>query len=89
MPYYAAYPSAGSLANRLAKLLEEKDLSSFQLSRKAGISPTTARKISIDKYYIPSPDVLERICIALDIQPGDLLEISSKMSTQVAVGSGV
>ncbi len=89
MPYYAAYPSAGSLVNCLAEVLDDRQISSFHLSRVAGISPTTARKIASDEHYIPSPDVLERICLSLGVQPGELLCLSPKLEEVVAVGSGV
>jgi len=64
-------------------------MSSFMLSRATELSPTTTRKIYCDSEYIPSPDVLERICISLDIQPGDILQITPKLETSVAVCSGV
>lgn len=53
------------------------------------MSPTTTRKIYSDETYIPSPDVLERICLVLDVQPGDILKISPNMEASVVVCSGV
>jgi len=55
----------------------------------SSLSPTTTRKIYYDETYIPSPDVLERICLVLDVEPGDILKISSKMDSSVVVCSGV
>jgi DNA-binding Xre family transcriptional regulator len=89
MPFYSSYPSKGRLFNNLKNLLEVKKLSSFALSRVANLSPTTTRKICSDTGYIPSPDVLEKICITLDCAPGDVLGIRSTMEPAVAVGSGV
>lgn len=89
MPYYSSYPAGGRLFNNLKNLLDQKKLSSFALSRLANLSPTTTRKISSDTGYIPSPDVLEKICLTLECGPGDVLSIRSTMETAVAVGSGV
>lgn len=89
MPFYSSYPGYGRLVNRLRQLLDSRGLSSFRLSKLARLSPTTARKIYTDQSYIPSPDVLERICIGLGVQPGDILEISPKLDLDVVVCSGV
>ena len=89
MPFYSSYPGCGRLINRLKDLLDARGLSSFRLSKLANLSPTTARKIYTDQGYIPSPDVLERICIGLEVQPGDILEISPKLDLDVVVCSGV
>lgn len=89
MPFYSSYPTYGRLINCLKDVLHDKNLSSFKLSKLAELSPTTTRKIYTDEQYIPSPDVLERICIILDVQPGDILKITPKLDVEVAVGSGV
>jgi len=89
MPFYSAHPSKGKLFNNLKSLLEIKKLSSFALSKEADLSPTTTRKICGDTGYIPSPDVLEKICLTLECAPGDVLGIRSTMESAVAVGSGV
>lgn len=89
MPYYSSHTSQGRLVNTLRYVLDAKNLSSFKLSSLASLSPTTTRKIYSDENYIPSPDVLERICIVLDVQPGDLLQIASIMGSGLVVASGV
>jgi DNA-binding Xre family transcriptional regulator len=89
MPFYSAHPSKGKLFNNLKSLLEVRKLSSFALSKEAELSPTTTRKICGDTGYIPSPDVLEKICLTLECAPGDVLGIRSTMESAVAVGSGV
>jgi DNA-binding Xre family transcriptional regulator len=89
MPYYSSYPSGGYLFNSLKDLLDQKQLSSFALSKLANLSPTTTRKICGDSAYIPSPDVLEKICLTLECGPGDVLGIRSTIESAVAVGSGV
>ena len=77
------------LINNLKLLLDREKLSSFALSKLADLSPTTTRKIYTDKNYIPSPDVIEKLCLTLSCGPGDLLGINSTMDLSVAVCSGV
>jgi len=89
MPFYSSHPSCGRLVNNLKQLLDSRGVSSFKLSKLSNLSPTTTRKIYADQSYIPSPDVLERICLSLEIQPGDILQIPSTMELSVAVCSGV
>jgi len=89
MPFYSAYTAIGYLVNNLESLLEQKNISFFALSKIACLSPTTTRKICTDSQYIPSPDVLEKICLSLGVMPGDVLGIKSTMEISVAMSSGV
>lgn len=89
MPFYSSHTEHGRLVNRLANLLDSKSLTSFALSKRAKVSPCTTRKIYEDPAYIPSPAVLEKICLSLECGPGDVLEIQSTIETSAAVGSGV
>ena len=81
MPFYSAFTASGYLINNLQSLLDQKDISSFGLSKLACLSPTTTRKICSDSSYIPSPDVLEKICLSLEVTPGDVLGIKSVYTT--------
>lgn len=89
MPYYSSYTSCGRLINNLKFLLDSKNLTSFKLSKISELSPTTTRKIYQDEKYIPSPDVLEKICIVLNVQPGDILSITPTIESVMVVCSGV
>lgn len=89
MPYYSAHTTCGRLVNRLRDLIDARNLSSFKLSRLSDVSPTTVRNIYHDEHYIPSPDVLEKICLVLNVQPGDILSIAPTMDSSVVVCSGV
>jgi DNA-binding Xre family transcriptional regulator len=89
MPYYSSYTSCGRLINNLKTLLDSKNLTSFKLSKISELSPTTTRKIYQDEKYIPSPDVLEKICIVLNVQPGDILSITPTIESVMVVCSGV
>ena len=53
MPFYSAYTASGYLVYNLESLLEQKNISSFALSKIACLSPTTTRKICTDSQYIP------------------------------------
>ena len=88
MPYYSSYTSCGRLINNLKSLLDSKNLTSFKLSKISELSPTTTRKIYQDSKYIPSPDVLEKICIVLNVQPGDILSITPTIESVMVVCSG-
>jgi len=89
MPFYSSHTRASRLTNSLKTLLDAKSLSSFALSKLANLSPTTTRKIYTDAHYIPSPDVLEKLCLTLECCPGDILKIRGNMERTVAVCSGV
>jgi DNA-binding Xre family transcriptional regulator len=91
MPFYSSHTTQGSLVNTLREILDRRQITSFKLSKLSDLSPTTTRKIYYDQYYIPSPDVLERICLSLNVQPGEILKISPKLESTVAMvlGSGV
>jgi DNA-binding Xre family transcriptional regulator len=89
VPYYSSHTSRQRLVNSLKGILDTRNISSFRLSRVCELSPTTTRRIYTDPKYIPSPDVLERICLILNVEPGDILKISSNIETQIAVCSGV
>lgn len=84
MPFYSSRPSEKRLVNRLHEVLHERGLTSFRLSKIADLSPTTTRNICIDEFYIPSPEVLEKICIVLEVQPGEILKLRTKMDEEVA-----
>jgi DNA-binding Xre family transcriptional regulator len=89
VPYYSSHTSRKRLVNSLKTILDSRNISSFKLSRIGALSPTTTRRIYTDPEYIPSPDVLEQICLVLNVEPGDILKISSNMESQIAVCSGV
>lgn len=89
MPFYSSYPTGSKLINKLKDVLDNKNLSSFALSKRANLSPTTTRKIYSDPRYIPSPDVLEKLCVTLSCVPGDILDIRGNIEESAVVVSGV
>ena len=57
---------------KLMDLLNRKEMTKGQLQSKAEISSATLAKLSAHKAV--SLDVIEKICKALDCQPGDIME---------------
>lgn len=58
--------------NKLWKLLIDKGIKKMELRELVGISNSTLAKLS--KQEPVALTVLERICAALDCQPGDIIE---------------
>jgi len=58
---------------KLWKLLIDKDMKKKDLCAMAGISPASVTKM--DKNGHVTTDILQRICIALDCQIGDIMEL--------------
>ena len=74
----SSIPFLGRLAlkvcyKRLWKLLIDKDMKKKDLCEKAGISPASITKMGRNGYV--TTQVLEKICVALDCQIGDVMEI--------------
>ena len=58
---------------KLWKLLIDKDMKKKDLCEKAGISPASITKMGRNGYV--TTQVLEKNCVALDCQIGDVMEI--------------
>lgn len=67
----------------LWKLLIDKEMSKGKLSSVAGVATSTISRMSRNEYV--SLEVLEKICIALDCDFGDIVEINSKKITSASV----
>ena len=59
--------------NRLWKILIDKGMTKEQFRLMVKLSPTTIA--AMGKGDGISPKVLERICVALEVQPGDIMEV--------------
>ena len=57
---------------KLFHLLIDKNLKPSDLKKLAGLSAPTISKLQKDK--IVQTDVISRICTALNVQPGDIME---------------
>ncbi|MBU7317135.1 helix-turn-helix domain-containing protein [Paenibacillus oleatilyticus] len=56
----------------LQKLLIDRDIKKQELMKKTGISSATMAKLNTNEYV--SLEVIDKICAALNCQPGELLE---------------
>lgn len=61
---------------RLSRLLGDKRLTQKALADKTGIMPNTIHALFHEKIDRIDLTVLDRICRALDCQPGDILDYS-------------
>ena len=62
------------MRNKVKQFLESRGISAYRMIQDAKISDTTGYKLAADSSYIPSAKVLEAICEAYKVQPGELLE---------------
>lgn len=62
----------------LWKLLIDRDMTKGKLSSEAGIATSTISRMSRNEYV--SLEVLEKICIALDCELSDIIEINKTTS---------
>ena len=61
--------------NKLWKLLVDKQMSKADLRKAAGIAPNTMTRLRRDEEVTLS--VLNRICIVLDVNIGDVMEFTN------------
>ena len=61
--------------NKLRKLLVDKKMSKADLRKAAGIAPNTMTRLRRDEEVTLS--VLNRICIVLDVNIGDVMEFTN------------
>lgn len=68
----------------LSELLEERDRTLYWVSMQSGVRYATVWKLSRGEVGRLNLDALDRICEALDCQPGDLLVRETKTGSQKA-----
>ena len=66
--------------NKLWKLLIDKGIKKSELAKQTGISQSTLSKIA--KGENDNTDILERICIALKCEVGDIVELQNNLNMQ-------
>lgn len=64
---------------KLFDLLQRRQMKKTDLLEKAGISAPTLAKLT--KGDTIKTDIIERICIALNVQPGDIMELEVNQDT--------
>jgi putative transcriptional regulator len=62
---------------RLDELLEEHGRSFYWLAKETGISHTTLWRLKKGKALGINFDTLEKVCVGLNCQPGDVLKLAS------------
>ena len=63
--------------NKLWKLLVDKKMSKADLRKAAGIAPNTMTRLRRDEEVTLS--VLNRICVVLDVNVGDVMEFAAEV----------
>jgi putative transcriptional regulator len=63
---------------RLDELLEELGRSFYWLAKETGISHTTLWRLKKGKALGINFDTLEKVCLGLNCQPGDVLKLASE-----------
>lgn len=63
-----------TVRNRLKAFIEEKGITVYKFRKDTGVSQGTAYDLVNDPTRIPNADVLNRICEAYRVQPGEVLE---------------
>jgi putative transcriptional regulator len=63
---------------RLDELLEEHGRSFYWLAKETGISHTTLWRLKKGKALGINFDTLEKVCLGLNCQPGDVLKLASE-----------
>ena len=61
---------------RLAEILKRKGWTPYRLSQVTGLTVPTAYRLADPELQFGrfTTDTLDRLCVALEVQPGDLLE---------------
>lgn len=59
---------------KLKRVLADREMTQRELAEKTGIRPPTISAMATGKIGRVPVDALERICAALECQPGDLME---------------
>ncbi len=67
--------------NKIKKLLDSREKTRYWLWKATNLSQNTAYRLYNDPTYIPGGDVMEVVCMALDVQPGDFLSETHNYTT--------
>jgi DNA-binding Xre family transcriptional regulator len=59
--------------NRVREFIEKRGITAYRFWKDTGLSRPTAYRVCADADYPLAGEVLEKICRAYDVQPGDLL----------------
>jgi len=62
-----------AVKNLVAQALEARGMTRYRFWKETGLARVTAYRLVDDSFYIPGGDVWDKVCCALNCQPGDLL----------------
>jgi DNA-binding Xre family transcriptional regulator len=63
-----------TVQNRLKAFIKERGITTYKFRQDVGVAQSTAYDLVDNPSRIPNADVLNRICEAYRIQPGEVLE---------------
>ncbi len=63
-----------AVINTLKELLESKERTRYWLWKRSGLAQNTVYRLHDDPKYIPGGDVMDAVCEALEVQPGEWLK---------------
>ncbi len=72
---------------RLDELLTERNLTAYALAKKTGLHQSVISKIRRNESQALRLDVLDKLCVALECQPGDLIVSNNPTATRNAVAT--
>jgi putative transcriptional regulator len=67
---------------RLDELLTERNLTAYALAKKTGLHQSVISKIRRNESQALRLDVLDKLCAALECQPGDLIVSDNRITTR-------
>ena len=62
------------MINTLKQLLLSRDRTRYWLWKQTGLSQNTVYRLYDDSSYIPGGEVMDAVCEALEVQPGEWLQ---------------
>ncbi len=73
---------------KLDELLTERNLTAYALAKKTGLHQSVVSKIRRNESQALRLDVLDKLCAALECQPGDLIVSDNRITTRNVVATG-
>jgi putative transcriptional regulator len=67
---------------KLDELLTERSLTAYALAKKTGLHQSVISKIRRNESQALRLDVLDKLCVALECQPGDLIVSDNRITTR-------
>jgi DNA-binding Xre family transcriptional regulator len=76
-----------ALRNRIKEFINQKKITPYQFMKATRLAQGTAYSLCSEPGKIPGPKVLQKICEAYRVQPGDLLEwVEDKQPSKLTPG---